>query len=230
MYLPQQARGEAEREEVLLEVGKVLCKYSDVGFVALGADANARVECNVPGTTGGLAFDEADSAGSRLAAFLQQHGLYVPSTYQHTHSGQCWTWKHARGGTSRIDYIFLRSGCMQQNRTWVSQTFDPLTSNEDHYALAWHGDLSYGRPTEVRRQLAKPRYDRDKILSAGGSAIISQHVASFPQPSWHVHPDDHAEQLAQSLRDVLDEHFIKPPNGPRASYVSEHMCLPSPVD
>ena len=109
VHLPQQARGHAERREVLGDLDRTLGNLFGVDLVALGVDANARLPCNTDGATGDVTFDDEDDCGVELLHFMQRHSLYAPSTHSSCHTGPSFTWQHARGQLSRIDYVLVRT-------------------------------------------------------------------------------------------------------------------------
>ena len=224
VYLPQQARGREEREAVLDDVSRVLRAHDDVGLVTLGADANARLECHCHGVTGGLVFDEPDDCGRDLAAFLGMHRLYVPTTYTDVHFGPSGTWQHAKGQQSRIDYMFIRAArALVHESTWVSHTLDAFTSNDDHRAVAWRAEVVVADVVLEGCRLYRPKYDRTKILSKEGRELLAGALRGFQHPDWALHPDDHAERIAEFLRNVLEEHFLLPAHQPHAQYISAEI-------
>ena len=224
VHLPQKARGPEERAEVLADLGRALHNLHGVDFVALGVDANARLPCHVAGVTGDVDFEQADECGEDFSRFLRQHALYAPSTFSSCHEGPSFTWQHARGHQSRIDYIVVRAvHQVAHELSWTSLTFDALTSNIDHWCVAWQGDLTIRvEPRECKR-LIRPRYDRQKLLSREGQCIVREELQAFHSPAWCMHPDDHAECLANRLREILDQHFTARCDGPRATYISEEI-------
>ena len=184
-------------------------------------DANARLPCDVCGITGGVVYGDPDDCGAELVLFLQKHSLYAPSTFETLHHGPSFTWQHARGHLSRIDHVLVRaSQPVSREQSWVSLTFDALTSTADHWCVAWQGEVAVHSVMEECRQLHRPKFDRQRLLSSEGRDIVRDELRAIVSPAWDLHPDEHAEFLASSLRRVLHKHFLTATDGPKALYIT----------
>lgn len=82
----------------------VLSKHSRLGRVIILGDFNARLGRQVGQITGALQDVQTNDNGERLLEFCEEYLLWVPSTFEHLHSGQQHTWVHPKGNKARIDY------------------------------------------------------------------------------------------------------------------------------
>ena len=155
--------------------------------------------------------------------FLQKSGLSLPSTYQGIHSGSSATWQHSSGSLSRTDYIAVRCHVdVNTCSSWVVQDFDLITPNQDHWPVALQVEFAFGNATatEGRAKLRKPRYDRSRVLTPEGRAIIKEEIEQLIIPDWNEHPDMHALAIERSLHCIMQKHFLKQPGRPKAQYIS----------
>ena len=222
LHLPHSTKGRDERSALLAELQEILQKYANVSCAVVGVDANARLPVGVHGVTGMLPFGASDEAGEEIVPFLSTNELYVPSTFPDTHVGASHTWRHPRGQLARIDYIWVRARvplCWEQS--WVCDTLDHLTANDDHEAVVWHVSMRSQQGAPPISTLQRPRYDRAKIMSPEGRQYLAAALKRYSPPRWSMHPDVHAAHIQSFLLTVLHKHFMLPTNGPRASYISD---------
>ena len=222
MHLPQQGRADREREQVYDTLEKDLTEHSGADIFVIGCDANARVPPDCHPVTGSVRCDQPDAAGWQLVRFLQKHCLFLPTTWHEIHQGESATWKHARSGSSRIDYVAIGgSSGLHHCQSWVDYSMDMLNVNDDHFPLVLKGCF-YGDVTaDGEYALRRVNYDRLKILSPDGRKLMADALATYEPPEWNVHPDDHALHLQRFLWRVLDEHFTVPASAPRSRYISD---------
>ena len=224
VHLPQQQRDLQERPDVLTDVAGVLKKYQDVHLVVLGIDANARVPCSIPHVTGEVPFGVPDSFGDSLVEFLDLHHLYIPSTFEGVHAGPSHTWKHPSGSLARIDFICVRSTVsIDAESSWTCETLDHLVQQEDHASVVWEAVVSKREVAEGPARLNRCQFDRRKLMSEEGQAILAAELCKYAPPSWKVHPTDHAAHMEQFLQPILQRHFLKPVRGPRAGFICEDI-------
>ena len=105
--------------------------------------------------------------------------------------------------------------------SWTCETLDHLTVGEDHDAVVWEVEMAQPRHSQSAGAVRRPRFDRNKLMSPAGRALLNDALQAYQPPPWEMHPDDHATHVQDFLTAVLYEHFLQPPQAPRASYVSE---------
>ena len=214
-----------ERAAFLQLVQPLLHRLKHVHLLLGGADLNARVPTGFEGVSGSLEFGEPDETGWRIAAMLAELGLWLPSTFSPIHCGDSATYTHPNGQQHRIDYLLVGgTAVVEQARSEIDDSFDNCSPQEDHKLL----QLSIGGhldATACSRRLARPKYDRDKILSLEGRSILRQLLSEFPHPSWEVGVDQHCSTIEAYMRKALDAHFALPPAQKRASYIPEKVWI-----
>ena len=135
-HIPHQARGEEARKLVLDSLETQVVKYQNKCGVLLGVDANARVPESVGNATGDLTYGVPDEAGRVFANRVLQWNLQLPSTFRDVHYGESFTWRHAGGSYSRIDFLAVE-GLADFNEVWttVLHDLDNLNLAHNHWPL-----------------------------------------------------------------------------------------------
>ncbi|CAE7870876.1 unnamed protein product, partial [Symbiodinium microadriaticum] len=212
-----------ERDEFLDMLGPLLRRLKSVNLVISGFDLNGRLPPNYEGVTGSLEFGEPDDTGWSAAQILADAGVWVPSTYSQLHCGESATYTHPSGQQHRIDYLLVGGRAkVHFVRSETDESFDNGSPQDDHTLLC----LDLRGSTAVhhgQRKLLRPVYDRDKILSVEGRALVRDALAAFPHPAWETHPDQHCAQIEEYLRGALDSHFAQPQQARRASYITDSV-------
>ena len=223
-HIPHQARGVAEREELLEKLGAAITKFCNICGFLLGIDANARVPDYVGNATGDLAYGVPDAAGEAFAERIHRWGLQLPSTFRGVHSGDSYTWRHACGNYSRIDYFAVGGhATFDAVRTRILHDVDTLSQAEDHWPLQIQTNVAWYVSEAADHRLHRPRYDVEKMSTEEGKSLLRDIAAACPRPHWNVHVDQHAEVLAEHIRAGLQEHFPLRSHGPRAQYISSEV-------
>ncbi|CAE7710018.1 unnamed protein product [Symbiodinium sp. CCMP2592] len=210
-----------ERDEFLKLFACTLTKIKHLQLIVCGVDLNGRIPTEYPQVSGSLDFQEADCTGEKMAQVLQDNGMWVPSMYTNIHVGDSATYTHHTGVESRIDYLMVGGAAwVRSARSHVDATIDNGSPNEDHRAVAIEltGDMATG---QLRGRLRRPRYDLEKLNTVRGKEIVSEACRNFRQPHWCTHPDDHCRQVEQHLRTTLEQHFPRPLQHGRATYIPE---------
>ncbi|CAE7777069.1 unnamed protein product [Symbiodinium sp. CCMP2592] len=218
----------AERTEFLADFRNILQELRhtqcNTQIMVCGIDMNGRLPLGLEGTTGDLdEFDEPDDTGELCAGIMEEAGVWAPTTFSHIHQGEPATHCHHTGSESRIDYILLGGHAkVDATRSKVNRELDNGSPNLDHWAveLAMQGRLE--DPTR-RPRLQRPRFDLEKMETVEGKAIIAAACASFPQPAWEVHPDQHCQQFQDHMVATLQQHFCRPDVGNKASYIPDEV-------
>ena len=213
----------AEREVFLSLVAPLLRRLRRAHLVIGGIDLNGRIPLNYQGVSGDLEFGEADDAGWSFAAILADSGLWMPSMFSQLHCGESATYTHPSGQQHRIDYIFLGGqAVVTRVRSEVDETFDNGSPQEDH-ALLWSSLQGYLDTSSQVTRLHRVQYDRDKLMTMEGRAVLRQVLSTFQHPGWDVCPDQHCRAIESHLQRALDEHFPVPRTPKRASYIPDKV-------
>ncbi|CAE7349989.1 unnamed protein product, partial [Symbiodinium sp. CCMP2456] len=184
-----------------------------------GIDLNGRVPNEYDMVTGDLVCDEPDQTGRSFVDILATAGVWIPSTYRDLHKGDPYTYCHPSGAESRIDYLLVGGKAVVNGAcSEVIPEFDNGSPNIDHrlaaVMLAGTMQANHGR-----RRLWRPTFDLGKMATEEGKAILSKACATFKQPEWDVHPDEHCQMLQDHLLCWLQTYFATDPGGGRASYI-----------
>ena len=217
-YCPHAARVE-ERANFFEALSSGLSRVKHAHLILGGADLNARVPPDFAGVTGSLEYGDPDDGGWKLAQTFADAGIWIPSTFSSLHVGDSTTYLRPSGTAHRIDYALVGGqAVVQAARSEVNDSFDNASPQEDHKLLTLHLQGVLGasaRPTCLRR----PKYDCDKLLTADGKKHLRQRLQAFPQPPWHMHPDEHCKCVEDYLHRILQEDFPLPPKKAGCSYI-----------
>eukprot|EP00435_Cladocopium_sp_Y103_P021221 s1433_g5.t1 len=96
-------------------------------------DANSRLGTETSSAIGSHGAEQENSKGAYFHEWLQRHNLWLPQTFEVSHSGSHATWTHASHGTSRLDYVGVSTNvAIDQVHTWVSDSIDLSVHRPDH--------------------------------------------------------------------------------------------------
>ncbi|CAE7246226.1 rbcL, partial [Symbiodinium sp. KB8] len=209
------------RDEFLATLGPLLQRLKHTNLLLGGIDLNGRPPPAYEGVTGNLEYGEPDTTGWSAVQILADAGVWIPSTYSQLHCGESATYVHPSGQQHRIDYLLVGGRArVHFVRSETDETFDNGSPQEDHTLLCADLTGSTVAP-HGQRKLLRPVYDRDKLLSSEGRALVRDVIAAFPHPAWGTHPDQHCVQIETYLRKALDTHFAQPQKAKRASYIPD---------
>ena len=208
-----------ERLEFLQLLEQGLVQHANATIVVGGIDANARLPCDVAGTTGGLEFDDPDESGRMLVAILARCKLWVPSTFVELHNGPDATYRHPSGSLHRIDYLLLGGRAVAQ-QLWsrVADDFDTANHNDDHWAVELHVGGTVNATTRVER-FSDPGSTVKKCWHLKGERLYDEPWNAMCRRNGMFPVDEHCKQFQNYLVAVLNEHFQPESRGPRASYI-----------
>ena len=129
---------------------------------------------------------------------------------------------------AHIDFVWSRVNiAVEAERSWVCDTIDHLTTQDDHESVVWEAKLSRQHVGHEGRRLKRIRFDREKILSPEGQQFLREAMSRYAPPAWSVHPDAHAAHI----KDFSMPHFVKPDTalGP-PSFLPKSGPCEMPVD
>ena len=219
-HCPHDAK-HAEAVKFFDSLQQAVAPYKQAHIILVGIDMNGRPPSGVFGVTGGLQCGEADRNGHLAVRTFEQLGLWLPSTFAELHDGQSETYCHPQGTLHRIDFIAVGgSSAMLDVASQVCTNFDTGCERDDHWPvqLEFRCSIASGCP---RRQVLRPRFDMDKLLTEEGRATMARELGKFRQPAWTCHPDLHCQLVQDHFLEIMHRHFALPARRPRASFISQ---------
>ncbi|CAE7261007.1 RE2 [Symbiodinium sp. CCMP2592] len=133
------------------------------------------------------------------------------------------TFQHALGHRHRIDFLMVGGEAHVTTAcSWVEHELDLASQRDDHWAVA----MQLGGYTSWRsrpRGLAKPKYDRHKMMTTEGRAILAKAWKAYQPPPWWEHVDIHCRHMQNYVLDVLNRHFTIEQGRPRARYITDEI-------
>ena len=221
-HCPHEARAE-ERQQFLSELARRLRQLPPHDLVIGGIDANARPPLAYAEVTGTRPFSQPDFAGQEFAATLHDCNLWLPATFHDYHHGIDATYQHPNGQEHRIDFIALGGRApANQVESRVALDFDTANKLEDHKAVELTLAFTVGG-LHGERKLYRPRFDRQRMRSREGQAIIREAMISYQAPQWSVDVDRHCQHLQDYLLRLMEDNFRVPSGGFRATYISPEV-------
>ena len=188
--------------------------------VILLTDANA--------TTGAFpsqhigAFDAApfEAKSQPFQDFVVDSDVFLPATFEELHSGDSFTWTHARGTTRRIDYIGLpRSWYPSLTNCKSKVCYDADTGREhpDHQMVTATCELAFDAELPSTAKVTTTKMNVD--IADWEMAHL---LRGWQHPSWgldvHQHVHEVQQQLRRDLQWYVDPH---PPRKPFKSTLTE---------
>ena len=194
-----------------------LSKYNNFVF---GTDANAHFAAPCDGCIGDVGLEtRTNIGGEAMKDFLMEVQGFLPSTYEHIHEGQDFTWQSsANGSVSRCDYLILPCNWTHANiKSWVLHTLDTAKDAIDHWPLAVQIKLVWNLP---QPKSSRPAFCRQKLAMATG-AELNALLSHVEVPKWEEDIDTRATKLSGQIHGLLCEHFPKSKQQPRKSFISQ---------
>ncbi len=183
-----------------------LHRFRQQGKCILLGDFNARIGGQDGIHVGDLAEGLPNHNGDYLEMALQDHELWLPSTFSGVHSGLSRTWIHPKGTTARLDYVVLDL-CVKECATWslVDEQIQVPNNTRDHLLIG-----NYLGWTEKKGSgLTKKRisYDWPTMHTAEGKRHLQRLIQDLPEVSWDVDAHTHWQILEDHLHASLQEAF-----------------------
>ena len=178
-HMPHEGSDQDLKDEWWGKLRDDVGRYSKLGFCFLLGDFNARLDtANHPHVGGRLNGDGSDN-GDRMMSLLEDMEMCLPSTFDEWHTGEDWTWTHARGTHSRLDYI---AAPLRQDVTiWASSVdYDLQLPNlhRDHELVRLDVTCSVLRSSKGKQK--RRSYDWDKMATAEGQAQLKVSISQAP--------------------------------------------------
>ena len=174
--------------------------------VHLCIDANTQLPEQLPnvGSYG------PNSAGEDLHPFhnlLHAQELFVPSTFEHIHTGESCTWTSNDGICSkRLDYIAIpMAWSTMALSTFVDYDIHSGVGGIDHFALCMQLD---GLLCRTHKRVTPIQFDRS-LLAHATTEQWQSFFARWPTVAWNTDPTTHAGIIEDELQRRLVAHFPK---------------------
>ena len=215
-HAPISAASQEEHVEWWGELGKVLRKVPRRAMPILLIDANARyvapsVHTNLAGATASNA--NAESL-QRVAAEHELHSAgFLDSRGQ-----RIATWMSPHGKEAQLDYVLIPASLSEHVTLHGQPWLPPNEPFVDHRALL--AELAWRQPTCVP-PASNPRWNRHKMRTPEGRAILQNIFRTAPTVPWAYHVEDHLQLINDHIRCTLDDHFVADAARPRQSHISE---------
>ena len=176
-------------------------------FVWVFADANAPINQDFEPYTGSHGAEPLNAQGRLFGEFLQDVGLFIPSTFDHFHHGPHGTWTHSNGSQYRRDYILVSRAVFDlTTSTKVLHDFDTTFCHADHVPVqhAAKGLL------QCRANVQKPvRWDEAVSIDPARIRAFQNALATLPLPTWEVDVDQHKSWYEQQIFQLGTQFFAK---------------------
>lgn len=183
----------------------LLTRLRRKGKVILLGDFNSRLGQQVEDIIGDrVSFDHNDN-GDRLTTLLQEHSLWLPSTFSSQQCTDDATWTHPRGHKARLDYIALdQLAWWQVEWSGVDQTIQVPHTAMDHslvgMRLTWHEEKHQPRTS-------RPSYDWEAMATNEGRDLLQKMLSDIPSLSWGCEVHHQWEYLESCIHHGLQQCF-----------------------
>ncbi|CAE7031281.1 unnamed protein product [Symbiodinium sp. CCMP2592] len=172
--------------------------------------------------TGNLQYGDTDATGREVAAALHDLGMWIPSTFSSYHKGDSFTYRHPQGQLHRLDFV-VQGGKLevcQAASSVLLYELDTGGASDDHWAIRAHF-RGFLPQTGEQTKIWRPQYDRVRLLSQEGKKLVAEATQAYQPPPWSTNPDEHCHHFTSYVQALLEKHFLKQPNAPRADYIPE---------
>lgn len=200
-----------------------LQKHRHKGRHILLGDFNARMDLQVPGHVGDRVFGSESDNSHRFQELLQDHSLWLPSTYSDYHTDLDWTWIHPKGTPARIDYVVLDADyawqiCWSAVDSNIQATHRAMDHSVVGLRVKWFCETS-------QRQRKRLSIDWDAMHTPEGSAKLDHILDNMPRVPWEEDVHQHWQILQEHLDQGLVQHFPLSKSPTRADIFTEETWI-----
>ena len=192
------------------------------GFeVCVLGDFNARFDHEILGRIGSNVWPSRYPVPDGLYGILEEHDLWLPSTFEGVHEGMHSTW-FAPGSLAEARLDYLAVPCVwhvQRGGSQVVRDFDPGHKSLDHLAVRLDVWVYGSRPG--RSSAGAPRFDREKMRSPEGQHTLKRICSEAPLFPWALDADSHFQGLQEHLVSALAAEFPLHKHAKAGSFLSE---------
>ena len=191
--------------------------------IVVGGDFNASVGSLCCTKIGDVSPEEQDESGSYLKELLDICHCWLPSTWEHCHTGQSWTYVQKRNGLpTRPDFVGLPD-CWghAQVSSWVDPEIHVGQPYIDHLAAVVQ--VSATLQTSGGKVARSPvKVDMAALTAAESRPTLQAIIDAAPCIPWQASADAHAAALVGYLQSALPAAFPRPARRKRQAYLSDN--------
>lgn len=220
VHVPHSGKSAEERQEWWTTFNHTLKRVAQHGRLLVLGDFNAQVGTHVHRHIGDRTGPKTTPNGEALIELLQDHDLWIPSTFDHCHSGQDSTWKHPSTGQGlRIDYVLLDIRFSAYNvTTYVDTDIDTPGQGEDHSAVTAVFSFSTRKSYQPKKRQA---IDEKALGDPSNTDDIRALIANIEMGSWEQDIHTQYARWAEQLYTQLVALYPQKRKQPRRHYISE---------
>eukprot|EP00438_Fugacium_kawagutii_P034295 Skav220568 [mRNA] locus=scaffold2140:124648:130443:+ [translate_table: standard] len=188
-------------------------------LVILG-DLNSHFGTHVSESISSHAAEAENEAGHHAHAFLLEHKLWAPSTFESHHHGRSHTWTSSQGISHRLDYVIVPTSWKAFDvYSWVMDAVDLATARQDHFVAAVQVQMVKAKSNGARQHRCK--VDVRRCHDAAQVQAFHRYLKTMPNIPWETGVGEHAELLIKWIQKGVSQHFAPTTQLPRQRYMSE---------
>ena len=223
-HAPHSGRPEDHRQSWWSTLNSLLMRMAQHGRLLLLGDFNSQLGDSYDRHIGNLVDPKTTPNGEELVNIVQEHDLWIPSTYEHCQRGTGGTWTHPGAKNEvRIDYIILDHRLGAHNvETFIDEEIDMPGVGEDHKAAA-ATFIFTARGT--RPQKRRIKIDEQAINDPANRADIQNILDGAKVSDWRTDVHTHYAEWAETIYSNLAELYPQKRKQPRRHYISQSTWM-----
>lgn len=220
-HAPHTWQGEEPPRLYWNETKSILSQRDQSAPLVLLADADATVGQVISYAVMMFAPEPEGPGTESFLAFLDDHNLYFPSTFEWAaQGGQQTTFVKSHGMPSRIECVALPEEWVKGAKTLVDASFDLLQARDDHHpVLAEVICEAKGGADRVRRRV--PACDRSQLRPGPAMDAFTAALSEVPVIEWGVAAASHWRLFFTRIRELLARHFPWQEHRKRKPWISD---------
>eukprot|EP00438_Fugacium_kawagutii_P001747 Skav227124 [mRNA] locus=scaffold133:31032:36275:- [translate_table: standard] len=195
--------------------------------MVIGVDANGRTGTHTDQGIGDFQPEIETLNGTHLRRFLNDVGLFAPSTFSSTQWAtppQVGTWR-SQAGWHRIDYLLLSRSWVAADIVMENDTLGFDNTADDHVSVAMKVRASFVVNGYKPIQTLAKTFARDEMKTGEGKAMCEHLMAAFRstfgQQMWLMPVDQHVALMDTWFGQCLPHYFPRPKQKKREPSDSE---------
>ena len=199
--------GAPDRESWWQSLRARIKKFCKDAHVVLLGDYNVGFASPILGRVGDLVWPTKHTVPQGLAGILQDHDLWLPSTFGQCHTGQSETWVSPNGSTgARLDYIALPATWgVAAADSWVDTALDWGQPRVDHFG---HSVRTFFVSRIVQEGKSRGcMLDREAMATPEGQQLLNRICQNVPLQPWSSNVHRHYLAVEDYLRQSLSVAF-----------------------
>jgi len=201
------------------ETAKLYRTHAAYDLVWTFIDANAPINQEFSPFVGTTNPEALNQQGRLFGNFLIDLEFFVPSTFDHFHSGPGHTWTHTNGAKYRRDYILVSRRVHDiVAATSVFSDFDKSFCHDDHLPLCMQlrGMLKQRVATAEHET-----WDEQAFLCPDKVQAFRKALATLPIPVWDISVETHAAWYEKQLLQLGKQFFCQKKSSRRRPQLSK---------